>query len=80
MAEREPVPGHLTGLFRHFIDLRDRTHGGAMSRRDKEERFASEVELLSPTALQVPREMDAYLLLKSGTINETGITRLADGE
>jgi hypothetical protein len=78
-SEDEPTPAHLTGLLRHFVDLRDRTHGGSVSRRDKEERFASEVELLSPTCIQVLREMNDHLLFNSGTVNESGIGRLADG-
>lgn len=78
-ATADSVPAHLTSLIRHFVDLRDRTHGGSVSRRDKEERFVSEVDLLSPTARQVLREMDAHLLLNSGMLDETGIQRFADG-
>ena len=40
-----PVPAaDPTGaLLRHFTDLRDRTHGGASSRREKEELFGKAV-------------------------------------
>jgi hypothetical protein len=78
-SDGEPVPGNVTGLLRHFTDLRDRTHGGAVSRGDKEERFATEVELLSPLAVQALQELDTHLLLESGTLEETGLRRSADG-
>jgi len=64
---------------RHFIDLRDGVHGDAVSRRDKEALFAREVELLSPIARQALNEVNTYLLLDSGTVNETGLERSADG-
>src|SRR5437879_8083905 len=44
------IPGHLTALIRHFIDLRDGTHGGSASRSDKETHFVHAVELLAPVA------------------------------
>jgi hypothetical protein len=31
-----PRPEYTAGLLQHFADLRDGTHGGARSRRDKE--------------------------------------------
>ena len=61
------VPAHVTGLMRHFIDLRDGVHGDAVSRRDKEAVFAREVDFLSPVARQALREVNTYLLLDSGT-------------
>jgi len=30
------VPAYITSLIRHFADLRDGTHGGSASRKDKE--------------------------------------------
>jgi hypothetical protein len=75
----ESMPAHLTSLARHFIDLRDGVHGGAVSRRDKEARFADEVELLSPVALQALSEINTHLLLDSGAIHETGLHHSADG-
>ena len=72
-------PAHLTGLIRHFSDLRDGEHGGATSRRDKEARFADEVDLLAPFARQALREVNTYLLLDSGAVSETGLQRSADG-
>jgi len=73
------VPAHLTSLMRHFIDLRDGVRGGAVSRRDKEARFADEVELLAPVARQALSEVNVYLLLDSGTVSETGLQRSSDG-
>ena len=73
------VPAHVTGLMRHFIDLRDGVHGDAVSRRDKEDVFAREVDLLGPVARQVLSELNTYLLLDSGTVSETGLERSADG-
>ena len=75
----ESMPAHLTSLIRHFIDLRDGVHGAAVSRRDKEARFAEEVDLLSPVARQALTEVNTYLLLDSGALNETGLQRSADG-
>jgi len=74
-----PIPGHLTSLIHHFIDLRDGTHGGAVIRTDKEAHFAHAVELLAPIARQALAEMNTYLLLDSGTLDETGLTRSEDG-
>jgi hypothetical protein len=73
------VPAHPTSLLRHFVDLRDRTHGGSVSRPDKEDRFAQEVDLLSPVARQALNEVDTYLLLDSGELIQTGLQRSADG-
>ena len=73
------MPAHLTSLIRHFNDLRDGVHGGAVSRRDKEARFAHEVDLLSPVARQALSEVNTYMLLDSGAITETGLQRSADG-
>ena len=73
------IPAHLTSLIRHFSDLRDGVHGGAASRHDKEARFEDEVDLLAPVARQALSEVNAYLLLDSGTVSETGVQRSADG-
>jgi hypothetical protein len=73
------IPTHLTSLIRHFSDLRDGVHGDAVSRRDKEALFANEVDLLSPLARQTLSELNVYLLLDSGAVNETGLQRSADG-
>jgi hypothetical protein len=64
---------------RHFTDLRDGVHGEAVSRRHKEALFVREVELLAPVARQALGEVNVYLLLSSGALNETGLTRSADG-
>jgi hypothetical protein len=73
------IPAHLKSLMRHFADLRDGVHGEAVSRRDKEAVFIHEVALLAPVARQALDELNTYLLLDSGTLNETGLERSADG-
>jgi len=74
-----PIPTNVTSLIRHFSDLRDGVHGGATSSRDKEARFADEVDLLAPVATKALGEVNTYLLLDSGTVSETGLRRSADG-
>jgi hypothetical protein len=71
--------GHLTALMRHFIDLRDGTHGGSVNRHDKEAHFVHAVDLLAPVARQVLEEINNYLLLSTGRIVATGIQRGTDG-
>ena len=73
------VPAHLTGLMRHFNDLRDGVHGEAVSRPDKEAVFIHEVALLAPVARQALGEVNTHLLMDSGVLNETGLQRSADG-
>src|SRR6266566_8314081 len=71
-------PAPASALLRHFADLRDGTHGGAKSRRDKERLFAAAVPLLDPHARQALEEIDAYLLLGTGEVTATGVRRSAD--
>ena len=72
---------HLRGLLRHFADLRDGTHGtGAVSRPDKERLFAAAVDYLDPYARQALVEMNAALLLGSGTVSSSGVTRTTSGD
>jgi hypothetical protein len=59
-------------LLRHFADLRDGTHGGAISRRDKERFFTAAVALLDPYARQSLKEINADLLLGTGEVIATG--------
>ena len=54
----ESVPAYITSLIRHFADLRDGTHGGGASRKDKEAHFEKAVQLLAPVAGQVLTEMN----------------------
>ncbi|MCW3045208.1 MAG: hypothetical protein JWL57_3366 [Actinobacteria bacterium] len=75
----EQSPGHVTALIRHFNDLRDRTHGGSVSREDKEAHFAHAVELLAPVARQALEEINTHLLLDTGRVIATGLQREADG-
>jgi hypothetical protein len=73
------VNGELSALVRHFVDLRDGTHAGSVSRADKETHFVREAELLAPFARQALTEIDETLLLRTGTLAESGVTRAADG-
>ncbi|NUR87175.1 MAG: hypothetical protein HOY71_24090 [Nonomuraea sp.] len=59
---------HLASL-RHFRDLRDGDHGGAVTRADKERLFARAVTLLDPVARQVLDEVDSALLLGTGHVS-----------
>jgi hypothetical protein len=74
-----PTPGHVTALIRHFSDLRDGTHGGSVSRDDKEALFAHAVELLAPIAHQALEEVNTHLLLDTGRVVATGLQRDGDG-
>ncbi len=47
------MPAYITSLICHFEDLRDGTHGGSTSRKDKEAHFEKAVQLLAPIARQV---------------------------
>src|ERR1700687_1042420 len=73
------TPAYITSLIRHFADLRDGTHGGSASRKDKEAHFEKAVQLLAPIARQVLTEMNTSLLLNTGQLTETGLRRTADG-
>jgi hypothetical protein len=73
------IPAYITSLIRHFEDLRDGTHGGSASRKDKEAHFERTVQLLAPVARQVLTEMNTSLLLNTGQLTETGLRRIADG-
>jgi hypothetical protein len=73
------TPAYLTSLMRHFEDLRDGTHGGSTSRKDKEAHFERAVQLLAPITRQVLAEMNTSLLLGKGQLTETGLQRTADG-
>ncbi|MER6274613.1 hypothetical protein ACFY0B_44870 [Streptomyces sp. NPDC001797] len=77
-----PVPGapaHLEALGRHFGDLRDGTHGDAVSRQSKERLFHEAVTLLDPYARRVLREFDHEMLRDTGTVEATGVGRTPDG-
>jgi hypothetical protein len=73
------VPTYITSLARHFADLRDGTHGGSASRKDKEVHFEKAVQLLGPIARQVLTEMNTNLLLDTGKLTETGLRSTEDG-
>jgi hypothetical protein len=70
-----PRPEYTDELLRHFADLRDGTHGGASSRRDKERFFTEAVTLLDPHARQALDEINTYLLLGTGEVTDTGVRR-----
>jgi hypothetical protein len=74
-----PRPAYISALLRHFADLRDGTHGGASSRRDKERLFTGAVTLLDPQARQALDEINTYLLLDDGEVTATGVRRGHDG-
>jgi hypothetical protein len=76
---QSPVPAYIASLIRHFEDLRDGTHGGSASRKDKEAHFEKAVRLLAPIARQVLTEMNTSLLLDTGQLTETGLHRTTDG-
>src|SRR5713226_5342396 len=73
------IPAYITSIIRHFEDLRDGTHGGSASRKDKEAHFEKAVYLLAPIARQVLTEMNTSLLLDTGQFTETGLRRTTDG-
>ncbi|MCW2629201.1 hypothetical protein [Mycobacterium sp.] len=79
LAEDDDVPAYVRALMRHFVDVRDNTHGGSTGRPDKEDHFARAVDLLHPVASQVLREVNTLLLLESGRITGTGLQRTPDG-
>jgi hypothetical protein len=55
------IPAYSTSLTRHFEDLRDGTHGGSATRKDKEAHFEKSVQLLAPIARQVLIEIKQEL-------------------
>ena len=74
-------PAHLRGLLRHFKDLRDGTHGdGAVTREEKERLFAAAVDFLDVYVRRVLTEINETLLLRTGAITATGLTRSPDGD
>jgi hypothetical protein len=72
-------PEYTGALLRHFADLRDGTHGGATSRREKERLFTAAVTLLDPDARQALDEINTNLLLDTGESTATGVRRSATG-
>jgi hypothetical protein len=75
------APSHLQGLLRHFADLRDGTHGdGAVTREEKERLFALAVDYLHPFARQALSELNQALLLGTGTLTASGVTKSANGD
>lgn len=76
---KNAIPAYIANLIRHFEDLRDGTHGGSTSRKDKEVHFEKAVQLLAPIARQVLTEINARLLLDTGQLTDTGLRRTEDG-
>jgi hypothetical protein len=74
-----PRPEYTAELLRHFVDLRDGTHGGAGSRLDKERLFTAPVVLLDPYARQSLNEINTHLLLDTGEVTATGVRRRGGG-
>jgi hypothetical protein len=73
------IPPYITSLIRHFEDLREGTHGGSASRKDKEAHFEKAVQLVAPIARQVLTEMNIHLLRDTGQLTESGLRRASDG-
>jgi len=69
------TPAPLEALTRHFIDLRDGTHFGHVTRAGKESAFAEAVRLLDSPARQVLDEFDGHLLVGTGRTDATGVHR-----
>ena len=72
-------PPYTQALLRHFVDLRDGTHSGVSSRRDKERLYIAAVALLDPHARRVLEEINRHLLRDTGEVAATGVRRSADG-
>jgi hypothetical protein len=72
-------PEYTAELLRHFADLRDGTHGGASSRRDKERLFSAAIALLDPVARAPLDEINTELLLGTGDVTATGERRGGHG-
>src|SRR5260370_1834818 len=64
---------------RYFADVREGTHGGPASRKNKEAHFEKAVQLLAPVARQVLTEMNTSLILDTGQLTETGLRSTEDG-
>ena len=73
------IPPYITSLIRHFEDLREGTHGGSASRKDKEVHFEKAVQLVAPIARQVLTEMNIHLLRNTGQLTESGLRQTSDG-
>lgn len=79
-SEGDGMPlDHHDALLRHFADLRDGVHGDTVTREDKERLFAAEVAWLDPVARQALAEMNAEMLLGTGTVAADGVARQPDG-
>ena len=72
-------PEYTAELLRHFADLRDGTHGGAVRRQDKERFFTAAITLLDSHARQVLNEINTDLLLGTGEVTATGARRRHGG-
>jgi hypothetical protein len=74
-----PHVEYTAELLRHFADLRDGTHGGAVRRQDKERFFSAAVALLDSHARQALDEINTDLLLGTGEVTATGVRRRSGG-
>jgi hypothetical protein len=73
------APAHLDALLRHCVDLRDGTHAGVETRRDKEQVFERTSALLDPVVREVLDEVDEFLLARTGEIDDFGLERESSG-
>jgi hypothetical protein len=69
------IPAYITCLIRHFEDLRDRTHGGSSSRKDKEAHFEKAVHLLAPIRTPGSNRNQHELATRHWTAHRDGTTR-----
>jgi hypothetical protein len=76
---KSTIPAYITSLIRHFEDLRDGTHGGSASRKDKEAHFEKAVQLLAPVARQVSHRNEHELAARHRATHREGLRRTADG-
>jgi hypothetical protein len=67
-------------LTRHFADLRDGTHGEAVTRSGKERHFENAVGLLDPFARRVLEECNHVMLLDTGKVETQGLGRNGHGD
>lgn len=74
-----PAAGPAGALLRRFTGLRGRTHGGAGSRREKEQLSAGAVALTGPYARRAPEETSRDLLPGTGQVTAAGAGRRPPG-
>jgi hypothetical protein len=77
-SEHQP-PAPIEALIRHFSDLRDGIHAGRSTRQGKESAFEHTVGLLDVPARRVLAEFNEHLLLGTGEVQATALSRDPQG-